>query len=43
MELAVWIERDLGLHILYSAFEIHRIYDGSAHVDLLYQPAALSP
>jgi hypothetical protein len=43
MELAVWIERDLGVHVLDSAFEIHRIDDGSAHVDLLHQPAALSP
>src|SRR5688572_31792841 len=34
MELAVWIERDLGVHVLDFAFEIHRIYDGSAHVDL---------
>jgi hypothetical protein len=42
MELAVWIERDLRVHVLDSAFEIHRIHDGSAHVDLL-RPAARSP
>jgi len=42
VEPAAWIERDLRVHILDSAFEIHRIHDGSAHVDLL-QAAARSP
>jgi hypothetical protein len=35
MELPLWIERDLRVHVLDSAFEIRRIHNGSAHVSLL--------